>query len=407
MKFDPAIVRSQFPALRREAAFLDGAAGSQVPQTVIDAIADYYVRHNANHGGLFATSRESDAVVDEARRACADLLGTPDDGCVVFGANMTTLTFALSRAVAATWKPGDEVIVTRLDHDANVSPWVRAAQDRGATVRHVAIHPEDCTLDLEDFRRQLSSRTKLVAVGCASNAVGTRNPFPEVIRLAHEAGARVFLDAVHHAPHLLMDVTAWDCDFLCCSAYKFFGPHVGILYGKRELLEKLPAYKVRPCPETVPDRWMTGTQNFAAIAATGAAVEYLADIGRSLGETDDRRACLRRAFAAIEEYEREAGARLVEGLISIRGVRVYGITDSKRLRERVPTVAFTHSKRTPGEVARHLAERNVFAWHGNYYALPLTEALGVEPHGMVRVGLLHYNTAADVDRLLGALDEIV
>src|SRR5829696_789496 len=327
MNFHPELVRPLFPALRRDVAFLDGAAGSQVPQSVIDSVSAYYMDHNANHGGCFATSRESDAVVDEARRACADLLGTADDGCVVFGANMTTLTFALARAIAADWRPGDEVLVTRLDHDANVSPWVRAADDRGATVRHVDIHPEDCTLDLEDFRRKLSSRTRLVAFGCASNAVGTRNPIAELVRLSHEAGARVFLDAVHHAPHLRMDVTAWDCDFLCCSAYKFFGPHVGILYGKRDLLETLPAYKVRPCAETLPDRWMTGTQNFAAIAGTGAAVEYLAAIGRTLGETASRRASLVRAFGAIEEYEREAGARLLDGLASLPSVRVRGITD--------------------------------------------------------------------------------
>src|SRR4051812_2801890 len=210
MTFDPASVRPLFPALGRDAAFLDGAAGSQVPQSVIDAVSNYYVRHNANHGGFFATSRESDAVVDEARRACADLLGTTDDNCVAFGANMTTLTFALSRAIAARWKAGDEVVVTRLDHDANVSPWVRAAEDRGATVRHVDIRPEDCTLDLDDFRRKLGPRTRLVAFGCASNAVGTRNPIPVLVRLAHEAGAWVFLDAVHHAPHLPMDVAAWD-----------------------------------------------------------------------------------------------------------------------------------------------------------------------------------------------------
>jgi len=406
MTFDPHSVRDQFPALRRDAAFLDGAAGSQVPQSVIDAISTYYVNHNANHGGLFATSRESDAVGDEARRACADLLGTQDDGCVLFGANMTTLTFALSRAIATRWKPGDEVIVTSLDHDANVSPWVRAAADRGATVRHVNIHPEDCTLDLEDFRQKLSGRTRLVAVGCASNAVGTRNPFPEMIRLAHEAGARVFLDAVHHAPHLLMDVTDWDCDFLCCSAYKFFGPHVGILYGKRELLEDLPAYKVRPCPETLPDRWMTGTQNFAAIAGVGAAIDYLAGIGKSLGETGDRRARLARAFGAIERYEREAGARLLEGLASIPRVTIRGITDPKRLGERVPTVAFTHSTHSTQAVVRHLDSRGVFAWHGNFYALPLTEALGVEPDGMVRVGLLHYNSTSEVDRLVRALAEL-
>jgi cysteine desulfurase family protein (TIGR01976 family) len=409
MTFNPASVRNQFPALRRDAVFFDGPAGSQVPQSVIDAISSYYVNHNANHGGAFATSRESDAVVDEARRACADLLGTADDGCVAFGANMTTLTFGLSRAIAAQWKPGDEVIVTRLDHDANVSPWVRAANDRGAIVHHVDIHPEDCTLDLEDFKRKLSPRTRLVAIGCASNAVGTRNPFVEMTRLAHEAGALVFLDAVHHAPHLLMDVTAWDCDFLCCSAYKFFGPHVGILYGKRHLLEELPAYKVRPCAETLPDRWMTGTQNFAAIAGVGAAINYLARIGDQ-GEpgrvSAERRATLERAFAVIEAYERQACQKLLAGLGSLRSIRIRGITDAKRLAERVPTVSFTHNRLSPQPVVTHLASRNIFAWHGNYYALPLTEALGVEPDGMVRVGLLHYNTAAEIDRLIAALAEI-
>jgi len=406
MIFDPQTVRDQFPALRRDAVFLDGPAGSQVPQSVIDAISGYYVNHNANHGGAFATSRESDAVVDEARRACADLLGTADDGCVSFGANMTTITFALSRAIATTWKPGDEVIVTRLDHDANVSPWVRAAQDRGATVRHVEIHPADCTFNLDDFLRKLSSRTKLVAIGCASNAVGTRNPFIEMIQLAHAAGSLVFLDAVHYAPHLSMDVTAWDCDFLCCSAYKFFGPHVGILYGKRALMESLPAYKVRPCAETLPDRWMTGTQNFAAIAGVGAAIEYLAQIGQSLGEKTGRRQALVRAFAAIANYEREASGQLLVGLASLPGIQVRGIIDPKRLGERVPTVSFTHARWKPIEVVDHLAKRNIYAWHGNYYALPLTESLGVEPDGMVRVGLLHYNTSSEIERLLVALAEL-
>jgi cysteine desulfurase family protein (TIGR01976 family) len=409
MSFDPKTVRDHFPALRRDAVFFDGPAGSQVPQSVIDAISSYYVKHNANHGGLFATSRESDAIVDEARRACADLLGTSDDGCIAFGANMTTMTFALSRAIAARWKPGDEVIVTRLDHDANVSPWIRAASDRGAIVRHVAIHPEDCTLDMDDFKRNLSPRTRLVAMGCASNAVGTRNQFVEMTRLAHEAGALVFLDAVHHAPHLLMDVTAWDCDFLCCSAYKFFGPHVGILYGKRQLLEELPAYKVRPCAETLPDRWTTGTQNFAAIAGVGTAIDYLAIAG---GQDEPgrvsagRRAFLQRTFTAIEQYERHACQQLLEGLSTLKCIRVCGITDPKRLAERVPTVSFTHNRLSPLQVVNHLASRNIFAWHGNYYALPLTEALGVEPDGMVRVGLLHYNTSAEVDRLIAALAEI-
>ncbi|WP_020468900.1 cysteine desulfurase-like protein [Zavarzinella formosa] len=406
MKFRPEWARSHFPALDRPAVFLDGPAGSQVPRSVIDAISSYYAKHNANHGGCFRTSRESDAVTDWARRSCADLLGVADPECVVFGANMTTLTFAFSRAIATEWQPGDEIMVTRLDHDANVSPWVRAAQDRGVTVRHIAIHPEDCTLDQDDFRRQLSSRTKLVAIGCVSNAVGTRNPVAEMTKIAHEAGAMVFLDAVHHAPHLAIDAAAWDCDFVCCSAYKFFGPHVGVMYGKREHLERLPAYKVRPCPETLPDRWMTGTQNFAAIAGVGAAIEYLSGVGRSVGVTGDRRAMLLGAFEAIEAYERHLGAHMLAELATLKQVKVHGITDLKRMGERVPTVSFTHAKKSPAEVAEFLGERDIFVWSGNYYALPLTEALGVEPHGMVRVGLLHYNTAAEVNELIHALREL-
>ena len=354
---NPQKLRPLFPALSREiagqpAVYLDGPAGSQVPKQVIEAITNYYTQHNANHGGAFVTSRESDAVVDEARRACADLLGTNDSDCIVFGANMTTLTFALSRAIATRWQPGDEVLVTRLDHDANVSPWVRAATDRGATVQRVEINPSDCTLNLADFQRKLSKKTKFVALGCASNAVGTRNPFPEMIRAAHEVGAQVFLDAVHYAPHLLMDVTAWDCDFLCCSAYKFFGPHVGILYGRRELLTDLPAYKVRPCPETLPDRWMTGTQNFAAIAGVGAAIEYLA----SLGESGTRRVRLQQAFALIGNYEREIGAKLLAGLQAIPGLKVYGIVAPERSLERVATVSFTHDQYTPQEIAEFLGQ---------------------------------------------------
>ena len=315
---------------------------------------------------------------------------------------MTTLTFAVSRAIATLWNPGDEIIVTRLDHDANVSPWVRAAQDRNVKVQHVDIHPEDCTLSLDDFARKLSGKTRLVAVGCASNAVGTRNAVRDITKMAHDAGALVFLDAVHYAPHALIDVEDWGCDFVVCSAYKFFGPHIGILWGRRELLEKLPAYKVRPCPETLPDRWMTGTQNFACIAGVGAAVDYLA----SLGEGPTRRAKLQSAFAKIENYERAAGAHLLAGLATLPSVKIWGITDPKRFHERVPTVSFTHRKHKPQAIAEFLSERGIFVWHGNYYALPLTERLGLEPDGMVRVGLLHYNTAEEVDRLISALREI-
>jgi cysteine desulfurase family protein (TIGR01976 family) len=404
MKLDVAALRAQFPALQCSSLFLDGPAGSQVPQSVIDAISHYYIRHNANHGGCFRTSRDSDAMMDEVRRACADLLNAPDDQCIAFGANMTTLTFSLSRAISTEWQPGDEVIVTQLDHDANVTPWVRAAQDRGAIVKRVAIRPEDCTLDLDDFKAKLSARTKVVAVGCVSNAVGTRNPFPEMIRLSHEVGAKVFLDAVHHAPHLPIDVAAWDCDFLCCSAYKFFGPHVGILYGKRQWLESLPSYKVRPAPESLPDRWMTGTQNFAAIAGVGAAIDYLASIGKSLGANGTRRELLLNAFTEIENHERELSREFLNSVRELKSYRVFGIVDHDDTR--VSTFGLTHRTLASARLSELLASKEVFSWSGNFYALSLTEALALEPQGMLRLGFLHYNTREEVTRVVEALRDI-
>jgi len=404
--------RARFPALSRtvggrRAVFFDGPAGSQVPQSVADAVFQVLTAQNANCGGVFATSREVDALLAEAHRAAAELLGTDDPGLVAFGPNMTTLTYALSRALARTWREGDEIVVTRLEHDANVSPWVQAARDAGATVREAAIHVSDCTLDLEDLAARIGPRTRLVAVGAASNAVGTVNPVARVAELAHAVGALVFVDAVHYAPHRLIDVEAWGCDFLACSAYKFFGPHVGLLYGRRELLERLPAYKLRPASNDVPERWMTGTQNHEGIAGTLAAIDYLADLGREHGDAvTARRPALVAAFRTIEEHERGLAARLIEGLSAIRAVCVRGITDPARFDERVPTVAITHERRTPLEIAETLAGEGIFVWHGNYYALPLTEALGVEPEGMVRIGLLHYNTAEEVDRLLDALDRV-
>jgi cysteine desulfurase family protein (TIGR01976 family) len=407
--FDPTDCRGQFPGLARQvngrpAVFFDGPAGSQVPARVAAAVAGYLTGCNANEGGLFATSRESDALLAEAHRAVADLLGSDDPDTVVFGPNMTTLTFALSRALAKTWKPGDEVIVTKLDHDANVTPWVLAARDAGATVRFVGINPDDCTLRRDEFDRLLSDRTRLVALGCASNAVGTVNPVADLTARAHAAGALVFLDAVHYAPHVLIDVRAWDCDFLACSAYKFFGPHVGILWGKRRWLEALPAYKVRPASDRLPGRWMTGTQNHEGIAGVLAAVEYVADLGRRIEPSaSGRRAALMAAFAAIRRSEQELGARLLAGLARLPGVRVRGITDPARWGERVPTVAIRHARHAPAAVAQHLAEKGVFVWHGNFYALSLIEELGLAPEGLVRIGLLHYNTAAEVDQLLEAL----
>ncbi len=406
---DPDSCRQQFPALRRtlggrQVVHFDGPAGSQVPLPVIQAVGRYLTETNANCGGSFATSRESDAVLSEAHRAVADLVGTKDADCVVFGPNMTSLTFALSRALARTWQAGDEVLVSQLDHDANYTPWVLAARDAGVTVRQVAVDPADCTLDLDDLRSKLSDRTKLVAVTCASNAVGTVPPFGDIIRMAHEAGARTFLDAVHYAPHLRMEVDKWGCDFAACSAYKFFGPHVGVLWGKREHLESLPAYKVRPAPDTIPGRWMTGTQCHEGIAGTLAAVEYLADLGRGVAPgAKDRHKALDAAYAAIEEYERDRANDLIKALQELGSVRIRGITDASRASERVPTVSFTHERFSPREVAAALGERGIFVWCGNYYAQPLTEALGVEPEGMVRIGLLHYNTSEEMDRLIEVL----
>ena len=405
--------RDQFPALRREvhgqpAVYLDGPGGTQVPQTVIDAVVDYLSQCNANHGGSFLTSQESDQRLQQSHLAVADFLGSDDPGTVAFGANMTSLTFALSRALARTWQPGDEIIVTQLEHDANFTPWMLAARDAGAVVRQVSIRPEDCTLDLQQLRSQLNSRTKLVAVGCASNATGTVNPVAQICGWAREVGATSFLDAVHFAPHDLMDVSQWDCDFLVCSAYKFFGPHVGILWGKRPLFESLAPYKLRPAPADLPGKWMTGTQNHEAIVGTMAAVDYLADLGRGL-MTDPlmgRRAALTAVFAAIREYEARCVRELLDGLLKLPDVTVWGITEPQRLAERVPTVSLTHARHRPSELAEALAERGLFAWHGNFYALPLTEALGLEPDGMLRIGLVHYNTAEEIARLLATLEEL-
>ena len=403
--------RAQFPALKQTvnghpAAFLDAPAGTQVPQRVIDAVRDYFENSNANTCGAFATSRRTDTMISAARAAIADFFNCDADE-VFFGPNMTTITFALARGIGRDLRAGDEVVVTTLDHDANVAPW-RALEERGIVVRQVDIREKDCTLDMEDLRRKITPRTKLVAVGYASNAVGTINPVAEIVKLAHDAGALAFIDAVHYAPHGSIDVRALDCDFLACSPYKFFGPHMGCMYGKRELLLRFRPYKVRPAPETLPDRWETGTQLHEGLAGVAAAIEYLAELGRRCDPdtAGTRRAALVNAHRAMREYEMNLAARMIRGLLEIPGLRFYGISDPARFADRVPTVGVRLANGKPLDAAKFLGNRGIFTWDGNYYALNLTERLSVEKDGgLLRIGLVHYNTEDEVDRLLAALRE--
>lgn len=420
MPLDVAAVRARFPALAREHAgrpyvYLDGPGGTQVVDAVVDAVVDYYRTANANSGGAFPTSERSDALVADARAAVADFLGAPTPETIKFGANMTTLTFHVSRSIAASLRPGDEVVVTVLDHEANVSPWRLAAADRGLVVRTVDIHPEDGTLDLEALDDVLGERTRVVAVGYASNAIGTVNPVAEIVRRAHAVGALAYVDAVHWAPHGSIDVLDLDADFLVCSAYKFFGPHVGVLYGKLEHLERLPAYKVRPAH----DRWETGTPNFEGIVGTGAAVEYVAWLGRTFGApagsgsaeagapAAGRRAAIVAGMTAIRTYELDLFRRLLDGLSAIPGVRIYGITDPARLTERAPTAALTIAGLHPRAAAERLGREGIATWDGDFYARALIERLGLaEGGGVLRAGLVHYNTAADVDRFVEAVERL-
>ncbi|QDT55973.1 putative cysteine desulfurase [Caulifigura coniformis] len=402
---DVASLRSRFPALARRfndhpAAYFDGAAGSQVPQSVIDAISDVLANHNANRGSAIPTSREADERIEEAHRAFVDFLGAADPAEVYTGQNMTSLTFAMSRALSRTWKPGDEIIVTRLDHDANVTPWTLAARDAGAVVHTIDFHADDCTLDLAALASRLNSRTRLVAVGYASNAVGTINPIAEICRLARSAGALTFIDAVHFAPHGRINVSELGCDFLVCSPYKFFGPHLGVMYGRLEHLERLEAYRLRPAPARPPGKWMTGTQSHESIWGGAAAVDYLASLGGDAGFRGQR---LDVAYERIRAHERTIGERLLSGLRDLKTFRLWGIADSSRWDERVPTFSLTHAKFTPQQLCDQLLERGLFTWAGNHYALSFCECCDLEPGGTLRLSLLHYNTQAEVDRLLEAL----
>jgi len=420
---DLSWIRSQFPALARESngrpvAFLDGPGATQVPQPVIDAIAGYLSANNANTGGAYPTSRYTDGMILGARSAMADLLGCDPDE-VVFGPNMTSLTFAISRALGRELKPGDEILLTQLDHDANISPW-RALEEKGVRIQFVDIHEEDCTLDIDDLARKISPRTKVVAVGYASNAVGTIHAVDEIVKLAHDAGALAYIDAVHYAPHGPIDVRQLQCDFLVCSTYKFFGPHMGVLYGRREHLARLEPYKVRANTNAVPQRWEWGTLNHEAIAGIPGCIEYLAELGaRSLGKQAgpdepaakpgdrlaSRREALQLAYRAIRSHECELSRRMLAGLADIPGLRLYGIRDPARVLSRCPTFAVRIAGHSPLALATKLGEQGIFTWDGNYYAIHLTERLGVEKDGgFLRIGFVHYNSAAEVDRVLEALE---
>jgi cysteine desulfurase family protein (TIGR01976 family) len=409
MSFDVEQIRAQFPALASGAIFFDNPGGTQVARRVVERMSEYLVRCNANHGGAFYTSIESDAVLHAAHAAMADLLGAASPDEIVFGPNMTSLTFTLSRALGRRLGAGDEIVVTRLDHDANIAPWLLVAEDRGAVVKWVDIRPEDCTLDMADFEAQISDRTKIVACGYASNAVGTINDVRSVVQMAHAAGALCYVDAVQYAPHGPIDVQALDCDFLVCSPYKFFGPHTGVLYGKYALLDDLRAYKVRPADDQPPYKFETGTQNHEGQAGTLGAIEYFEWLGGAAPSGEGapgqgRRAKLVRAMTALADYERGLGAYLIEGLQTVPGLKIWGITQADQLTRRVPTVSFTLAGWHPRQLAERLAAERIYAWDGNYYALAVMERLGLqESGGMLRVGLAHYNTRAEVDRLIEVL----
>jgi cysteine desulfurase family protein (TIGR01976 family) len=415
MTLDLSQIRSQFPSLDRPAIFFDNPGGTQIARQSLDRINRYLVECNANHEGAFATSKASDAVLDEAHRAMADFYNAASPEEIVFGNNMTTLTLHISRSISREWQAGDEIVVTRLDHDANVTPWVLAAQDRGVKVNWVDFDVEDGTLKLDELQKALERKPRFLAVGYASNSLGTINPVEQIVKMAHAAGALVYIDAVQYAPHGSIDVQKLDCDFLVSSAYKFFGPHAGILYGKHDLLEKLPAYKVRPATNKLPGKWETGTQNHEGIAGVLGAIEYFEWVGKqfgsefagNLGNYEGRRLELKKGMAAVHAYELQLGRALLAALVSIPGLRLYGLSDENRLQERVATFSFRLKDLPPRLVAEKLAGAGIYVWDGNYYALNVSERLGVEESGgMVRVGAAHYNTLEEVARLQETLLKI-
>jgi cysteine desulfurase family protein (TIGR01976 family) len=406
---DVTALRERFPALARvqdgrPVVFADAPGGTQVPESVIEAMSRYLRESNANTHGVFATSVETDALIAAARFVAADFLGADHDE-IVFGQNATTLLFSISRSIGRTLGPGDELIVTRLDHDANVAPWLALAEDTGATLRHVDFSVEDGTLDLESLDAALSERTRVVAFTLASNALGTVTPAREIVRRARRTNAVVVADAVHVAQHRALDVRALGVDLLACSPYKFFGPHMGVLFGKRELLGDLRPYKVRPSRDSVPERWETGTLAHESLAGLIAAVDYIGSLSGS--PSGGRRQSVLDGMEAIRAYESELSARFLSGVMELERVRLYGAADPERVAERTPTFAIRIGDEAPVATATRLAERGIYAWDGDYYALEVMERLGLQVSGgAVRIGFCHYNTAEEVDRVLDALKEI-
>ncbi len=398
-----ADIRKCFPALERRhngypVAYFDGPGGTQVPRTVVEAMNEYLYCHNANTHWAYPTSEETDAIIDSARCVLADFLNASSNE-IAFGANMTTLTFNLSRALGREYQPGDEIVVTELDHHANVAPWRALEKERAVIVRTVKMIPETGELDWEDFSRQLNDRTKLVAIGAASNALGTINDVRRAVKMVHSLGAQIFVDAVHYAPHELVDVRDWDCDFLSCSAYKFYGPHIGVLYGRHDLLASLDFPKLIPAPDTAPERVETGTQNHECIAGAAAAVDFLASLASGM----TRRDRLRAALDGLHKRSSALVSRLCNGLTNTDGVQLYGPPPDA---PRTPTIAFTVKGMSSTEVAKELAERGVFASHGDFYAMTVVERLGQTPHGLVRAGYACYTTSEEVERLIAGVREI-
>lgn len=417
MSFDPGSVRPLFPALDIEddgcpRVYLDNPAGTQVPEQVVTRMRDCLIASNANLGGPFRTSALADELVDDAHAAMADFLNAGSPSEIVFGQNMTTLTFALSRSIGRALSPGDEIVLSRMCHDANVYPWLLLARDHGLEIRWLPFDTGRFEIEPDALDQVLSEKTRLVCIGGASNLLGTLNDVAEISRRAREVGAWTWVDAVQSAPHVPTDVRAIGCDFLVVSAYKFFGPHQGILWGRRELLESLEPYKVRPAPDEPPGRFETGTQSHEGMAGTAAAVDYFASIGAGLAVPEaqpaDRGSRVRAALAYLCGYEETLSRRLVDGLSSIPGITIHGITDPDAMARRVPTVAFTHRGVQPAQIARELGERNIFVWSGHNYAIEPAKALGLYEHGgAVRVGAVHYNTPDEIDAFLEALEDIV